>query len=97
MNITKLETKQIIFNEIQVREPLVRDLIQAERLAGSADGIKYATALISQIATFDGENLPPEELEDLSAKDFLELSKNLMEFGLDKLAKELSSSQDTEK
>lgn len=34
-------------------------------------------ALLSQVGTFDGKPLPPEELERLSSKDFLDISKEL--------------------
>lgn len=90
MKIIKKDTIQKEYQEIEIREPLVKDLIQAERIAGSANGIQYAVALVSQIATFDGQLLPPEELESLTANVFLDLSKNLTEFGLGDLAKELS-------
>lgn len=82
MKITKVETKKPYTPEnVELREPLVEDLIAAERISGKLDGVEFTTALISQIGTFDGANLPPEELRRLSSKDFLALSAELDTLG----------------
>ncbi len=94
MKIKKKETPFLTFNEIELREPLVEDLIHAERVAGSAEGMKFALAVLSRIATFDGKQLVPEDLQKLRVKDFFELSKSIEAFGLEELAKELLSSQE---
>jgi len=94
MKIKKKETEYLTFKEIELREPLVEDLIYAERIAGTNEGIKFALAVLSRIATFDGKQLVPEELQKLRVKDFFQLSKSIEAFGLEELAKELLSSQE---
>jgi len=84
------------FKEIEVREPLVEDLVKAEVLAGSAEGLNFAIALISLITTFDGKKLGPEEIKRLPMSFFLKLSQALSQIGLEELAKQLSSSQEKE-
>lgn len=73
MKIVKKQADQLQFNEVEIREATVGDLIQAERIAGKADGIVFVAALLSQVATFDGQKLPAEELYKLSATDLAEL------------------------
>ena len=73
MKITKKESTVLKFEEVEVREATVGDLIQAERVAGKPEGIAFIAALLSQVATFDGQKLPAEELYKLSAADLAEL------------------------
>lgn len=73
MKITKKESTVLKFEEVEVREATVGDLIQAERVAGKPEGIAFVAALLSQVATFDGQKLPAEELYKLSASDLAEL------------------------
>ncbi len=94
MKVIKKETNAISFKNIEIREALVEDLIVAERIAGSDTGINFALAVLSQVATFDGKKLPPEELRRLKVKDFLHLAEAMQNFGLEELAKQLSSSQE---
>ena len=94
MKIKKQEISTLTFNEVEIREPMVEDLIWAERAVGNASGIEFALAVLSRIATFDGKQLYPEDLKKLKAKDFLALSKAIETFGLEELAKELLSSQE---
>jgi hypothetical protein len=94
IKIKKKEAQFLKFHEIEIREPLVEDLIYAERVTGSTEGVKFALAVLSRIATFDGKQLVPEELQKLRVKDFFELSKAIEDFGLEELAKELLSSQE---
>lgn len=96
MKVRKKESSYLKFEEVEIRDALVEDLIKAERIAGTAEGIRFALAVLSQIATFDGRQLVPEEIQRLRVKDFLELSKKLEDFGMEELAKELSSSQNTQ-
>ncbi|MCX7911193.1 MAG: phage tail assembly protein [Endomicrobia bacterium] len=91
--VKKIESDSIAFNEIAIREPLVEDLIMAERIAGSDTGINFALAVISRIAEFDGKTMTVEELRRLKAKDFLLLAKDIADAGLEDAAKELLSSQ----
>lgn len=73
MKITKKESTVLKFEEVEVREATVGDLVQAERVAGKPEGIAFVAALLSQVATFDGQKLPAEELYKLSASDLAEL------------------------
>jgi len=79
MKVTKIESgkPQLKVEEVEIRQPLVEDLLKAERIAGKADGLTFMLALLSQVGTFDGKALPPEDLERLSSKDFLDISKEL--------------------
>lgn len=73
MKIIRKEAESLKFKEVEVREATVGDLIQAERAAGKADGVVFMTALIAQVALFDGKKLPFEELNKLSVADLTEL------------------------
>jgi hypothetical protein len=73
VKIVKQESNSLKFETVELREATVGDLIQAERIAGRADGIGFVAALLSQVATFDGQKLPAEELNRLSASDLAEL------------------------
>ncbi len=66
------------FTKIEIREALMSDVIQAERMTGKTDGMEFQLALLSQVGTFDGEKLPPEGLQGLSMKDFLSISTELL-------------------
>lgn len=79
MKVTKIEGSKpsLKVEKVEIRQPLVDDLLKAERIAGKADGLAFMLALLSQVGMFDGKALPPEELERLSSKDFLEISKEL--------------------
>lgn len=83
MKITKKQTeKPLVIKEVEMREPLVDDLIMAERISAKLDGVEYTVALLSQITKFDGKDLPPEELRRLSSRDFLALSAELDSLGV---------------
>lgn len=75
MKVTRVENevKPLKFNEVGIREPLVGDLITAERISGKTEGYEYAAAVISQVGTFDRQSLPPEEIRRISKTDFLSL------------------------
>lgn len=94
MKVKKKETEFLQFELVEIREPLVEDLIYAERVAGTTDGVKFALAVLARIATFDGKQLVPEELTKLRTRDFFALVKHIEAFGLEELAKELLSSQE---
>jgi hypothetical protein len=84
MKITKVENTNVFRpNSVDVRPPLVEDLINAERISGKIEGVEFTTALISQVTTFDGQAQPPEELRRLSSKDFLSLSAELDDLGVE--------------
>lgn len=92
INRTDGAQKPLIVNSVDMREPLVQDLVAAERISGRVDGVSFSVALISQISKFDGEKLPPEELGRLSSKAFLALSAELDFLGVETLLPELSTS-----
>lgn len=66
------------FKKVEIREPLMEDVILAERIAGKTEGAEFQLALLAQVGTFDGEKQPPEELRGLSMKDFLSVSTELL-------------------
>ncbi|BDV42441.1 hypothetical protein GURASL_13640 [Geotalea uraniireducens] len=76
MKITKVEgsKKPLTVESVEIRESLVEDLIHAERISGKTQGFEFLAAVLSQIGTFDGQLLAPEELRRLPTKDFLELA-----------------------
>lgn len=93
MRIVKKESDYIKFEQVEIREPLVDDLVKAERIAGGDSGVRFALAVLSQIAEFDGKRLTPEDLVKLRASDFLSIAKHMERIGLEELAEQLSSSQ----
>lgn len=95
MNIVRVDSKSLKFENIEIRSANIADLLMAERIAGSSEGLNYALALLSQVATFDGKKLVMEDLKDMAAQDFLHLSQELLNAGLDDLKNQLSPSQDT--
>lgn len=96
MKIKKKESAGYTYNEVEIREPLVEDLIAAEMLAGTDQGLKFAMAVLCQIATFDGKRLVLEDLQKLRVRDFFGLARAIEGFGLEELAKELLHSQEKE-
>lgn len=62
---------------VDVRQPLVKDLITAEVITGKSQGYLFLCCVISQCCTFDGQNVPPEDVERLGMIDFLELTGKL--------------------
>lgn len=75
MQIVKVPaaTPPLKVDKVEYRDTLVGDLIAAEMLTGKTEGWNFAAAVLSQVATFDGQNLPPEEIRRLPQKDFLAL------------------------
>lgn len=76
ITVNKGEAKKPI-QEIVINEMTVQDIINASRVASAAEGPAFMAALISQICTFDGKTLTYEEITELSASTFLELSAAL--------------------
>lgn len=62
---------------VEVRESLVEDLVKAEVMTGRSSGFSWLAGVISQVATFDGQPQPPEEVQRLRTKDFLALTDEL--------------------
>ncbi len=73
MKITKKEANAREFAEAEVRQVTVADMIQAERVAGKGEGIAFISAVIAQVATFDGAKQPMEVVAEISAGDFFDL------------------------
>lgn len=100
MKITKVKSKAVEFKEVELREPLVDDVIVAESMAtmpnGSVNNTKQGAALIARICKFDGKELPVEDVAQLPLRDFLGL---VQESGLKDLQTSLgqsSTSSDTD-
>lgn len=83
MKITtvKPEGRQAI-KEIKINEANVRHIIDASRVAGTAEGTAFMAALISQICEFDGKALTYEDVSALPVIVFLELSAALVTSGV---------------
>jgi len=81
------------YKEIVINEPTVEDLVKAEKMSSGDRGFEFAVCLLSLIAEFDGQKLPPEEIKKLPASVFLEISRSFMELGLTGLGEQLSTSQ----
>lgn len=77
IKIKKTETPR--YAKIEVREPLVEDMLEAQK---HGDGIASTAALIAQICTFDGKTLTTEDVQRLPVSDFLELQAELTAAGL---------------
>lgn len=75
MKVTKKSGNNVTFREVELREALVADMLAAERMSGRVEGYEFSLALLSQIGTFDGQTLPPDELRRLSVKDFLAIAE----------------------
>lgn len=95
MRITVLRGDKSEFNNVEIREPVMQDVINAERITGRTDGVEFQLALLSQCGTFDGRTLPPEDLRGLSMKDFLSISTELLGTDMRDLLKELLGQQST--
>jgi hypothetical protein len=83
------------FEEVVVREPLMKDVILAERVTGKTEGVSFQLALLSQCGTFDGQKLPPEALEGLTMQDFLSISTELLGSDIQAILAELLGQQST--
>jgi hypothetical protein len=69
------------FKNVVLREPTVGDYIAAERIAGSDKGFFFAACLLSQIAEFDGQRLPPEDITGLPIAQFAKLVAQVQKAG----------------
>ncbi|MBN1112573.1 MAG: phage tail assembly protein [Bacteroidales bacterium] len=91
MKITVAKTEKE-YNEVVIRKGTVEDIIRANQLAGSeATESENTAALLSIIATFDGKQIPYEEVKRLPFSDFLELQEAITSKGLLMSPKQLSS------
>jgi len=92
MRVT-VKRRKVSYTEIVLNEPTVEDLVKTEKMSGGDRGFEFAVCLLSLIAEFDGQKLPPEEIKKLPASVFLEISRGFMELGLTGLGEQLSTSQ----
>lgn len=81
IKINKEKTKHAI-KQVVVNEMTVQNMVDASRLASTSDGPAFMAALLSQICIFDGKQLTYEEVTDLPAAVFLELSAALATSGM---------------
>lgn len=80
MKITIAKSENALqFKEVTVREPLVEDLMEAQKYGSDT---QTSAALVAQICTFDGKRLTMEEVARLPLNSFLELSATLTSRGL---------------
>lgn len=98
MQINRIENENVLkFENVDIRKPSAEDFIRAEKIAGKNQGFEFVLALMSIIATFDGEKKVFEDLKKLSFDDFFLLSQEVMGDNLTGLENPLSTLPDTEK
>ena len=96
MHITKKEEVFPEYDNIEVREPLVEDVIEAQRVAGTASGRAYEAALVAQVCTFDGKKLVMEDVKKIPERFFFDIYDAVMNGELKKLVDMFLSSQNTQ-
>ncbi len=80
MKINIIEPTHKSIQKVDLRKPVVADMIAAERIVGDVTGksVEFSSALLSRVGTFDGEKLTPEELaQRLTVDEMAELAKML--------------------
>ncbi len=78
MKVTKVEKADVFSpEEVAVREALVEDLVNAERVTGKSSGFEFIAAVAASACMFDGAAQPVEVVMKMSADDFLSLSDAL--------------------
>ena len=78
MEIKVAKKPDELYKSIEIREPRVEDVIEAQKHDSET---KSAAALISQICTFNGQNITMEDVLQLPLSVFLDLQAALMEAG----------------
>lgn len=96
MQITKKKEVFPEYENIEVREPLVEDVIEAQRVSGTASGRGYEAALIAQVATFDGKKLLMEDVIKIPERFFFDILDAVMNGELKKLVDLYLSSVSTQ-
>lgn len=87
MKIKVLENKKALkVKNVEIKKPTAREYKQANRMAKNDDDLNFA--LISVCCSFDGQNLPPEEIQNLPQEDYLKLVEAVLGKSLLKLAQE---------
>lgn len=79
MKINKVEgaVAPFIPKVVDTRDPLVGDLVDAEIISGKQQGYVFLCCVVSKCCTFDGQSVPPEEVQRLRMSDFLSLTDAL--------------------
>lgn len=78
MKIKVTKSAANTYKLIEVREPLVEDIIESQKYEGDAQS---SAALIAQICTFDGKQITMEDAQKLPLSVFLDLQAELMSAG----------------
>ncbi len=79
MKVTvKKQENRLEFKNVEAREALVEDMLNAQRSSGEIEGVAFSMGLMAEICTFDGKKLTVEDLRKLPATDFLSLQTELM-------------------
>ncbi len=82
MKITvKKNENPLSFKEVEAREALVEDMINAHRISGETEGPAFNCALVASICTFDGKKVTAEDLAKMNSGDFLGLQLELTSQG----------------
>ena len=66
MRVT-VKRRKVNYKEIVINEPTIEDMVKAEKMSDGDRGFEFAVCLLSLIAEFDGQRLPPEEIKKLPA------------------------------
>jgi len=79
MKINKVEgaLKPFVPKSVDVRQPLVDDLVTAEVMSGKTQGYEFLASVVSRCCVFDGQAVPPEDVRNLRMSDFLSLTDAL--------------------
>lgn len=80
VNKSKINTSTI--KEVVIKEATVQNMIDANRLSGTSEGVQFVAAMISQICTFDGKMMTYEDVATLPIATFLELTVALETSGV---------------
>lgn len=79
MKVTvKKQENPLRFENVEAREALVEDMLNAQRSSGELEGVAFSMGLIAEICTFDGKKLTMEDIRKMPATDFLSLQTELM-------------------
>lgn len=79
MKIKVVKQTTAPYKLIEVREPIVEDIIEAQKYEGA---VQSSAALIAQICTFDGKQITVEDAQKLPLSVFLDLQAELMSAGV---------------
>lgn len=78
MEIKVVKQTGDLYKKIEVREPLVEDIIESKKYEGD---VQSSAALIAQICTFDGKQITMEDVQKLPVSLFLDLQAELISAG----------------